>query len=50
MDAETLDVVRQALSRNLTSQQYLGLYPEPEQIERLASSMPDASFDKVCVE
>ena len=38
--------INEALAEDLRPLQVVGLYPEPDQIERLALSMPKAPFDE----
>ena len=42
-----LEAVRSALTQELSPLEVAGLYPELDQIENLALSMPNASFEEV---
>lgn len=47
MQHSDLKCVREALAEELQPLRVAGLYPEPDQIERLAMSMPNAPFEEV---
>lgn len=47
VDRQDIARVRAALASDLPPLRHSGLYPEPEQIERLAASLPGALFEEV---
>lgn len=47
VDRQDIARVWAALASDLPPLRHSGLYPEPDQIERLAASLPGASFEEV---